>query len=487
MMTRLDNKDCSKGSAARSPASRASKLRDLAKINKNDRSWQYPLFHRYLAVGALILLLLQVGRTFAATQNEAKLAVTTEVTPGLHYVGQGFELRLGVVASGKAPRIEPPRVPGARIWQIGIKREPITATGIGAKAFRESRFFIALRVVAERSGVLEIPSIAVKVDDRSARSRAIRVRIQPVPLDGRTAEFLGGVGRFVVEAEAVPQVVRVGQELDFRIKVTGPAAWGMKERPDLARFQRLPLGLRINSKDDETVNEPPARTFVYRLRPTKPGEAALPPVSIAAYDPALSRFITQTTRRVPIRVIAVPSFDPAAIDDGRSSGISMRREWLVWTSWGSSAILLLASYAALARVRRRLRRRPEVGPQAARRFAAELARRLGRGDWRPHTSGLSSILGPPSPDHETARRVCDEMIRYLEIGIVRPPGALTPDEAREGVIRLTGREELGRAAGELTTRCDQLLYGEFDAGPFDRKVLEQARGLFTALGRVRIG
>ncbi len=65
--------------------------------------------------------------------------------------------------------------------------------------------------------------------------------IQPVPLEGRPAAFLGGVGRFALQAEAIPNVVRVGQELEFRIKVTGPAAWGMTDRPVLERFERLPI------------------------------------------------------------------------------------------------------------------------------------------------------------------------------------------------------------------------------------------------------
>ena len=64
--------------------------------------------------------------------------------------------------------------------------------------------------------------------------------IQAVPLLGRPAEFLGGVGRFERSCRGIPKVMRVGQELDFRIKVTGPAAWGMTDRPDLGRYKRLP-------------------------------------------------------------------------------------------------------------------------------------------------------------------------------------------------------------------------------------------------------
>ncbi len=113
---------------------------------------------------------------------------------------------------------------------------------------------------------------------------------------------------------------------------------------------------RIEPKPDETVNEPPSRTFVYRLRPTKAGEAVLPPVAIASYDPALSRYITHVTASVPVRVVAVASFDPATIDDPESSDGSGRFTLVAWAVWGSSAVLLLAASVSLALVRRRLRR-----------------------------------------------------------------------------------------------------------------------------------
>ena len=138
-----------------------------------------------------------------------------------------------------------------------------------------------------RPGTLEIPSIRARLGDQSGRSRPVRVTVRPVPAEGRPAEFLGGVGRFALQAEADPRSVRVGQELEYRITVTGPAAWGMTGRPELKRFDRLPIGLRIEPRPVESTNEPPSRTFVYRLRPTRPGDAVLPPVSIAAFDPVV--------------------------------------------------------------------------------------------------------------------------------------------------------------------------------------------------------
>jgi hypothetical protein len=448
---------------------------------------------RRISIAVLGPLVVSVGvwPSTATGQASTGPGVETDVGRGPYVVGQGFELRLSLVDSGKTPKIEPPRLPNARVWLIDIGREPITATAIGARSSHESRYVIRLRVIAQRSGVLEIPSIPVQQESRAARSRLLRLKIQPVPVDGRPAEFLGGVGRFSLAAEAVPGVVRVGQELDFRIKVTGPGAWGMNQRPDLARFNRTALGLRIEAKDDETKTEPPERTFVYRLRPTRSGEAILPPVVITAFDPASSRFVTQKTRGVPLRVVAVPSYDPAALDDGEFTRSSDQSNWLAWFARGSSALLLLAGFVALARVRRRLRERPVVGPQAARRYAARLARRLGSPKPRPKATQPSverTCAGDfERDDHEVARRVSSELICYLEIGVGRPPGALTPDEAREGVARLTGSQQLGSAASELATRCDLVLYGEANGAPGSGDLVEKARGLFAALGRAKFG
>ena len=59
-----------------------------------------------------------------------------------------------------------------------------------------------------------------------------------------------------------------------------------------------------------------------------------------------------------------------------------------------------------------------------------------------------------------AQRIAGRLSEYLKLGSGQPIGALTPDEAREGVVRITGSEELGEKAGGLAMRCDRMLYGE---------------------------
>jgi hypothetical protein len=217
----------------------------------------------------------------------------------------------------------------------------------------------------------------------------------------------------------------------------------------------------------------------------------LPPVSIAAFDPVLARYMTQITAGVPIKVVAVPSFDPATIDDGDFFGLSPTRQWASWIAWVSATSLLFGAFAALRLVRRRLRSRILSGPVAARRYAARLGRGLASTEpcleSQAGSPQLSEGNGFVHPGHATSRRVSGELIRYLQIGIDRPPGALTPSEAHGGVAELTGSEDLAAQAGRLTTRCDLVLYGEVDGEWSDRELREEARGLFEALGRVKKG
>ena len=140
-----------------------------------------------------------------------------------------------------------------------------------------------------------------------------------MPAAGRPAVFLGGVGRFAVQAEVSAKVVRVGQEFDFRVTVSGPAAWGMTELPELTRYDRVPLGVADQARANRAQGRAaPAHLYLppQALAGRRSGAAAdldrvVRPVSVTLYDSGDSE--------CAIRVVAVSAFDPATIDDGTTS------------------------------------------------------------------------------------------------------------------------------------------------------------------------
>jgi len=448
---------------------------------------------RYRLVSLVLVWLSVQPETFAQDdQRSGSVPVRVGVARGPHIAGQGFELAVGVVAGDKRPKVEPPRIAGARAWLIGTEFKPIATSGIGAVVAQQNMFLSRFRLVASRPGTLEIPPILAQIEGRSGRSQPKRLEIQPVPLEGRPAEFLGGVGQFTLRAEAVPGVIRFGQELNYRITVTGPAAWGMTARPNLGRLQSPGAALRVGDEADETINEPPSRTFVYRIRPARAGDVVLPPVAIAAFDPAAKHYVTRATSSVSVHVVEVPSFNPAMIEDLQSSAGSARSQWVEWTACGLSAILLGGASFTLARVRRRRRAEPRHGPAAAHAFAVRLARALGRPSGYP---GQDESSSPELGAHAgasgyqcwvAAHRISEDLTRYLELGTARPPGALTPIEARQGVVAVTGCDDLGRQAELLAADCDLALYGERNGEPSAADLLVSARRLFQALGRVKV-
>ena len=148
-------------------------------------------------------------------------------------MGQGFELVVGVIA-GTTAEDRSAAINGARTWTIGteVKTDHHEQS---ARLWRRKTCSSSGFAWCRRARDARNPRGPGTDQGPFGSKSAEELSIQPVPLQGRPAEFLGGVGRFELHAEASPKVVRVGQELDFRIKVTGPAAWGMTDRPDLAR------------------------------------------------------------------------------------------------------------------------------------------------------------------------------------------------------------------------------------------------------------
>jgi len=362
----------------------------------------------------------------------------------------------------------------AEIWTAGTSFKPVSATGIGSVESGENLYITRLRIVPRRSGPLEIPPMLARIDGRSGRSGPLRLTVEPVPFEGRSAEYLGGVGEFSVQASVTPATIRVGQEFVYRIALTGPAAWGTASRPDLSRFDRIPLALRVEALPDERTNEPPSVTFVYRIRPTQAGSGAVPPVSIAAFDPRSMRYITKVTQGLPIKAAAVPAFDPRTVNYAAPDGDRNRR-----IAWASSALMLsLCALLGLAVVirRRRLLARQTSLPRAqriARRMVRELSHTGDAG-----SSGRSEV--------ESARRIIDGLIAYARFGIGRPPGALTPSEARSVVHELTRSDELGSQAAALVARCDGCLFSQRQTGHHAEQLVATARELFRALGRASV-
>jgi hypothetical protein len=414
-----------------------------------------------------ILVVVNPRRITADEPVPPPIPVLARVPAKTYYVGQAIELRIGAEAAGERPEVAPPQIPNAEVDLIATDLSPVAATAIGNFATERNLFVTRFRLIAHRAGPLAIPPVRVRLGDRLGASRPLTIQVRNPPLEGRPAEFFGGVGAFAVAAEVSPDTVRLGQEFTYTIVVTGPAARGMTSAPGLGRFAQVPLGLQVEALPVLAANSPPARRFPFRIRPIHPGAATLPPVAVAAFDPQAERYVTRVTPSVAIRVVDVPRLDPAVVayrppPDSTGSG------WPGWVGSRRGATIGLAVggllFAALW-TRSALRRR-RIDP---RWWLLRRARRIGS---RPEPA-------------QTAREITDTLAGYLERAIGRPPGALTPDEARSAVAEACGDADLATQAARLIARCDRAWYAAADRDPSATDLVKEARQVLEAIGRKR--
>jgi hypothetical protein len=219
-------------------------------------------------------------------------------------------------------------------------------------------------------------------------------------------------------------------------------------------------------------------------------------VTIAAFDPALSRYVTKATKGVPITVVAVASFDPRTLRYTAPSSDSNRWVSNILLEAAALVVFALAATALAILIHRRRHVLDRSWPAAARRLARRIHRELGNVPTQvlmhhlcddPAQSAWAHFMRTsPHIYQPAAQRITDALIEYARVGVGRPPGALTPDEAREVVSGLTRSSALGDRAAELLARCDLALFADRPQLCDTKELLEIARGLFDALGQAPI-
>ena len=448
---------------------------------------------KFLVLAALPVAV-AINSGFGDSTLSDSLDVKAEVIPnGSHFVGQGFELRVSTNAADQRPDIEVPRIVGAEFAIVSTTFRPLSTSEIGSFVSGQNRFITRLRVVPRRVGILEIPALRASVGGRSGRSHPLRVKILPVPPEGRPPEFLGGIGNFSLHASVSQNAARVGQEFEFRIAVNGPAAVGMTALPSLDRFAQLSIAPTIHPLPDEATIEPLARTFRYRIRPTQAGEIVLPPVKITAFDPISRRYLSQVTQGIPFRVVDVPAFDASTMESVTPAPMTRQNDgkWAVILVCGAVAAVAFVLYAGMKRFSIARGRPMDLARRFAVLFAHEL-KVLGRASASAANRKLADIDGLPGFERipaDVAEQITGGLIRYLELAIDRPPGAITPAEARQAITCCTNSETLGNQAEQLVTMCDAFRFR------LESKLLESdvqsmigiARTLFRKLSQRRFG
>jgi hypothetical protein len=381
------------------------------------------------------------------------------VAKGPHFVGEAIDVVIRISSAEGRPSIVAPRPRGATLREAGTDVQPISSSAIGNVVHEFNRYVYRYQLTVEAAGPFTLPSFLLRQGSRSSRTAPLRLSIRPIPAN-RPNTFLGGVGPIGVEVEAVPASITLGERLEYRVTLSGSGSQGVRQPPTLERLKRLPVEPTVTLISNEQVESPPKRLIRYHLRPTKSGEATLPPLAISTFDPRSQRFLVALSKSIPIRVNAP---NPGAILSERPVA-HPTRPWRSRTGVRLSAALILALIVGLA-----------LGIAARRQ-----ARRFHPGRW---LLSQAQRFQEARDTRETPREITDGLADFLHLANARPHGALTPAEARQGIERSGASADLAEEAERLIRACDATRFAEGGVYESQASLSEQASRFFASLAR----
>jgi hypothetical protein len=180
------------------------------------------------------------------------------------------------------------------------------------------------------AGAQAIPPVLVKANlptQVDARGRALHtekfvtssapltVDIRPVPTTGQPDSFSGAVGRFHLEVDANPKILRVGDPLSVTLTLRGEGLLDTVRPPALEQQAKLAQDFKMQADPPMVKTDSDAKTFTYTLRPRRAGIREVSPIEMAYFDPDTQRFHVLRSTPVPLRVDATSTLEVSEVVD----------------------------------------------------------------------------------------------------------------------------------------------------------------------------
>ena len=147
------------------------------------------------------------------------------------------------------------------------------------------------------------------------------VKIQPLPVQGRPADFSGAVGKFDLSAEASMAKAMSGDPITLKIKITGQGNFDRVTTNGLVSSATW-KSYKPNSRFEPADTDGFAGTKVFEqtIVPTQSGSSVIPPMSFSYFDPEIRGYVTKTTS--PIAIEIAPGSTTAAASAPTTPAIS---------------------------------------------------------------------------------------------------------------------------------------------------------------------
>lgn len=387
---------------------------------------------------------------------------------------------------------------GNSIFRVIVFRTAATAVKAGKLPLGPAQcsFNLHLRT-SGGDNVFDLFNRGVRAQAVTILSDPLEVNVQPLPLDGRPADFRGAVGSFQMSVNAAPLDVAVGDPVTLRIQVSGRGGFDSVPMPSLDHwrdFKTYPPSVKTDVPDPITAVG--SKTFEQVVQPQSAELKELPAFSFSFFDPDARGYRTLKQPAFPLKVrAAATSQAPTVVMTTTNTpatavstelvhikphlgvivapGASAWQRPAFWALTGGPLALWLALFvrrrqAELLANNSRLRRRLEV-EKLVTTGLAELRRRASSGEGEPFFAALFRLLQ-------------EQLGERLDL----PASAITEEVIDERLKPLGASETTRASLHELFQVCNAARYAPSREPRELSKLAEQFAALVVELRKLEV-
>lgn len=160
--------------------------------------------------------------------------------------------------------------------------------------------------------------------DVEMATKTYKVRVLPLPAQGRPAGFKGAIGNYTLEVEASPGKVKPGDTLSLTMKISGTGALRTLTAPDIVPNEGITVSLPEITRDEDGI----IATQTMRLDP--PGIKVLPEVVFSFFDPDKKRYVSinkeLTSVKLEAQAPSVPGISAEGTKEKSGEGVVDAKE-----------------------------------------------------------------------------------------------------------------------------------------------------------------
>jgi len=140
-----------------------------------------------------------------------------------------------------------------------------------------------------------------------ADSPPLNIRVRELPTDNVPDSFNGAIGTFKIKVTpSSDTAIRVGDPITLNIEISGRGTWEFVKCPPIAKESAISDYFVVSSEPvvGEVNDSRTAKSFSVRLRVKSKTVKEIPPIAFTYFDISRQRYVTVTSKPVPITVFA---------------------------------------------------------------------------------------------------------------------------------------------------------------------------------------